>query len=443
MNQAIKRRTLAAAVVIFLIIGAFFMANVTLPSWSHYVSAINVILFSLPALWALKLWLGVRDALLLSVALGIFALAIESFASATGFPYGEFAYSDSLGFKLFGLVPWTVALAWTPLILAGYAIARLCSANFVARVAAAAAIATAFDIVIDPGAVLLGFWHYADGGAFYGVPLSNFGGWFLSGCAGAAIIEAAVRRFRPLLPTPVQLVSSSIFILIFWTALDTFSGIYVPAIVGSLLVGMLCVFYFRFHYFFDDMIVFVDETGQAIGTGPKLASHTSDTQLHAAFSVFLFNDKGEVLLQQRSAAKKTWPGVWSNSCCGHVMLHEKPADAAARRLRYELGISHTQLRTALPDFKYRAELDGIVENELCPVLIGFTNDDPQPNPNEVGAVKWVDWNGFLATAASPDSGISPWAVEEVRLLSLSSAFIEEFAKKTASVTATETAAVWK
>ena len=174
------------------------------------------------------------------------------------------------------------------------------------------------------------------------------------------------------------------------------------------------------------MIVFVDESGTPIGTGPKADSHHADTRLHLAFSVFLFNSEGELLLQQRALTKKTWPGVWSNSCCGHLLPGERTEDAAARRLSHELGLSGIELTIALPDFRYRAELDGVVENEICPVLLGFTDRSPNPNPEEVNAVKWMPWNEVLQSVANPQSQLSPWAIEEVQLLAQSEAFTSKF-----------------
>ncbi|CAN5147359.1 hypothetical protein BH20ACI2_BH20ACI2_28310 [soil metagenome] len=130
----------------------------------------------------------------------------------------------------------------------------------------------------------------------------------------------------------------------------------------------------------------------------------------------IFNEKGEVLLQQRALTKKTWPGVWSNSCCGHVMLHETIEAAAGRRLKYELGMSVDKLHLILPDFRYRAEKDGVVENEICPVFVAFANSQPVPNPDEVNDVKWVDWEPFMVDVADPANGYSAWAGDEVELL---------------------------
>lgn len=135
-------------------------------------------------------------------------------------------------------------------------------------------------------------------------------------------------------------------------------------------------------------------------------------------------------MQQRALSKKTWPGVWSNTCCGHVMLHESVERAARRRLKFELGLQGIELKTALPDFRYRAEKDGVVENEICPVLIGFTDTKPSVNCDEVEATKWVDWNAFVRSLDDPETDLSPWAIQEVRQLIKSELFQSEFAKRT-------------
>lgn len=402
--------------LVLLAAAAFFMVNVPLPPWSHWLSGLNVILFAIPAFWATRRWLGWRDAIVLWAMLGVYALLIETLAIFTGFPYGHFGYSGLLGAKLFGVTPWTVFLAWTPLIIGAYAVARTLFGNAVVRIAATALIATCFDLVLDPGAVRLGFWRYASNIGFYGVPISNFAGWLVTGSIAAIVIEIFLGRVKPLLRVPVQLISSTFLIVFFWTAIAVFGGMVWPAAIGFALVIWLAIYWFKYHYRFDDMLVYVDDAGTPIATEAKPLVHHGDTKLHLAFSIFLFNSQGELLLQQRALTKKTWPGVWSNSCCGHVMLHEKTIDAAKRRLKFELGISGADLRLILPDFRYRAEKDGVVENEICPVFVGVTDKLPRPNPDEVEAVKWVDWSDFQSEAASPDTDISPWAVEEIELL---------------------------
>lgn len=423
-----KQAIYSGAVLVFLAIAAFFMANVELPPWSHYISSVNVLLFALPLFWAVRWWLGWRDGAILIAALGLYALLIEASAILTGFPYGHFGYSELLGFRMFGLVPWTVAFAWTPLILGAYAVAANLFANRAARIVVTTLAVTLFDVVLDPGAVMLGFWQYKGGGWFYGVPISNFAGWLISGLIGAVLIEVMVARFKPLLPTPVQLASSAIFIIFFWSAIAKHGGLYLPAIIGFATVAALVLFFYRYHYDFDEKIVFVTGDDIPTGTGDKLPSHKEDTKLHRAFSVFLFNSKGEFLMQQRALSKKTWPGVWSNSCCGHVKLHETREAAAKRRIAYELGITGLNLAAVLPDFRYRAEKDGVVENEICPVFAGITDRSPKPDPVEVEAVKWVDWDEFVSSLDGPETDISPWAVLEVRELLASDDFRRAYPK---------------
>ena len=417
-----------AVVIISLAVAAYLTANVAMTPWSPFVSGISLILFAVPCFWAAKMWLGWRDATFVFVALGVFALLLESAAITTGFPYGRFEYGNHLGYKLFGVVPWPVAFAWTPLLLGAYAIAAGSVTSRTLRMVGTAFILMALDFVIDPGAVRLGFWRYAEGGPFYGVPLSNFAGWLFTGFLGAGLLELILSRIKPLLPAPVQLASSAVLIIFFWTVVAASSGLIVPALIGILTLVSVAVAWRRFHYHFDDKIVFVDEANRPIGTATKAEAHNSDTQLHRAFSAFIFNRRGELLLQQRALSKKTWPGVWSNSCCGHVMLHEATQKAAARRLSFELGLQRIDLVTALPEFRYRAEKEGVVENEICPVLIGVTDDIPSPNPTEVADIKWVAWNNFLASLEEPGNEISPWAVEEVRLLQQSEVFRKWFSR---------------
>lgn len=400
----------------FLAAGALLTANRPHGPWFSVLAPISVVLLAVPSFWALKMWLGWAAGAKLVVLLGIFALSIEAVALLTGFPRGNFGYSEDLGNRVLGLVPWTVAFAWPPLLLCTYTAARSLFVSRLRRIICSTFLLAAFGLVIDPGAVMLGFWQYPGGGTFYGVPLSNCLGWIVFGCVGSAIMEAAIGYLSPLLPPPVQIGSSAFFILFFWTALAAFGGLGVPAAIGGAGAVAMYLWYRRSYYAFDEMVVLVDDANNALGTARKYETHNGDTPLHRAFSVFLFNSDGELLLQRRALNKLTWPGVWSNSCCGHTMLNERTEQAAARRLAYELGLRGVQLKMALPDFRYRAEKDGVVENEICPVLIGFTDEAPLINPAEVAETKWIAWDEFLADARRPDFEISPWAVEEGLLL---------------------------
>lgn len=165
-----------------------------------------------------------------------------------------------------------------------------------------------------------------------------------------------------------------------------------------------------------EQVVLVDEQNNEIGTADKDTVHTSNTPLHRAFSLFLFNSKKELLVTQRAFSKKTFPGVWTNTVCGHPRPGETEAEAVKRRLRDELGIKVAEVKRVGP-YRYRfADKKGIVENELCPVYIAYSDIDPKPNLDEVTAWKWIPWVEFLADIKSRPEVYSPWSVEEARLV---------------------------
>ena len=134
------------------------------------------------------------------------------------------------------------------------------------------------------------------------------------------------------------------------------------------------------------------------------------------------------MLQQRSHKKKTWPLVWSNSVCGHPMLNESNIDAAKRRLEFELGLDLDNVQEILPDFSYKAEMNGIVENELCPVMVAFTDEEPKPNSDEVEDVKWVNWQEFVDDVKNNPGKYSLWCEEETKLLEKDEEFLKLYKK---------------
>lgn len=163
-------------------------------------------------------------------------------------------------------------------------------------------------------------------------------------------------------------------------------------------------------------VVLLDEGGHAVGTLPKAQAHHARTPLHLAFSCYLLDDEGRLLLTRRADTKVTWPGVWTNSCCGHPAPGETLTDAVARRVRQELGLEVRDLRLVLPAFRYRVEMaDGTVENEMCPVLVARCPDPAAlaPDPDEVGATEWVPWAGFRDDVLSGRREISPWCALQV------------------------------
>jgi len=156
-------------------------------------------------------------------------------------------------------------------------------------------------------------------------------------------------------------------------------------------------------------VVLLNEAGVAIGTADKVAVHTTDTALHLAFSCHVYNSLGEVLVTRRALGKLTWPGVWTNSFCGHPAPGESFEDAIGRRALTELGITVTDLQIVLPDFRYRAvDASGIVENEVCPVYRATTLDAVVPNPDEVAEFAWVSPESLHDAAVAAPYAFSPW-----------------------------------
>ena len=135
-----------------------------------------------------------------------------------------------------------------------------------------------------------------------------------------------------------------------------------------------------------EQVILVDENDRELGHMEKLAAHRSGL-LHRAFSVFIFNSKGQLMLQKRAAGKYHSANLWSNTCCGHPRPGEELASAARRRLNEEMGLD-LDLSQAF-SFTYQAELnDGLSEHELDHVLIGFSDQEPLLSPEEASA-KWL------------------------------------------------------
>jgi isopentenyl-diphosphate delta-isomerase len=169
-----------------------------------------------------------------------------------------------------------------------------------------------------------------------------------------------------------------------------------------------------------ELIVFVGEDGQPTGqTGPKLESHTADTKLHLAFSCYVFRKSDNAfLLTQRAFSKKVWPGVWTNSVCGHPMPDEAIESAIRRRAAYELGIKNlSDITCILPSYRYTTPpYNGIIENEFCPVFAAFTDEDPSPNPEEVESFRWLSWAEYVKMLQETPDTMSYWAKDQYKQL---------------------------
>ncbi len=166
-----------------------------------------------------------------------------------------------------------------------------------------------------------------------------------------------------------------------------------------------------------ESVVLLDEDGHAVGTMDKRAVHHQATPLHLAFSCYVFDGDGNVLVTRRALHKATFPGEWTNSCCGHPAPGEALEDAVRRRVLQELGITLDDVRLLLPTFRYHAVMTGgVAENEMCPVYVATTSQPVSPDPEEVADASWEPWPEFRAAVLDRSRAISLWCREQVALL---------------------------
>lgn len=167
-----------------------------------------------------------------------------------------------------------------------------------------------------------------------------------------------------------------------------------------------------------ELIVLCDEEGNPTGTAEKLSSHHATTPLHRAFSCYVFDDLGRFLITQRARSKKVWPGVWTNSVCGHPAPEENITDAIKRRLAYELGMKAKDFEVLLPTYRYATPpYNGIIENEYCPVYLARAITAPKPNPEEVEAFKWMSWYEYAKELElDSEDAYSWWCKDQLREL---------------------------
>jgi isopentenyl-diphosphate delta-isomerase len=159
--------------------------------------------------------------------------------------------------------------------------------------------------------------------------------------------------------------------------------------------------------FDDEPLVLVDAQDRELGYLDKAAAHRGRGTLHRAFSLFIFNGKGELLLQQRAPGKRLWPGYWSNTCCSHPRRGEDLDTAVQRRLDEELGLK-CKLEF-LFKFEYQAQFDADgAEHELCWVYAGRSDKPPRVNPNEIAAVRYLGADALDAEIAARPGEFTPW-----------------------------------
>jgi putative membrane protein len=236
---------------IILIIVAFFVANVDINPQMANISAMFIIVLSLPCYVAMILWLGWKKGLVSIILFSIYALVIETLAIITGFPYSPFEYTGLIGAKVFGYTPFTVPFAYVPIFLGCIYLAG--NLTFLKRkgkaveayrsdlrshllfISATAVLVLTADLVLDPAAVALNFWNYLWPGFFYDVPLVNFLGWLLTGVLASGL--ALLVLGPSLQQTPPRGVVSSLFLILsFWSAVCVYLGLIIPGLIGVIFL---------------------------------------------------------------------------------------------------------------------------------------------------------------------------------------------------------------
>lgn len=154
-------------------------------------------------------------------------------------------------------------------------------------------------------------------------------------------------------------------------------------------------------------LILVDSQDREVGRLDKSACHDGEGVLHRAFSLFVFNPRGELLLQRRAAGKRLWPSYWSNSCCSHPRAGERMDQAVERRLYQELGLVATL--SYVYKFEYVAAYGDLgTEHELCWVYVGRTDDEPVINTTEIDEWRWIAPAALTAELSGHPEQFTPW-----------------------------------
>jgi putative membrane protein len=232
----VNDRTLAAlgVALFFMGIAASSMSGNGLP----ILSAAFLIAFAVPSYYYFLTHLPVRRALPVLIFFSVFPIAAEFVGVTTGLPYGAFHYTDGMGYRLGGIVPWSVAFVFAPLVLGSMRLASWVTTDARLAIPTSSLILVIHDMVLDPAAVYGGYWIWAREGAYYGVPAGNFIGWLLVGLLASTIMHlltAGVQTRLWRLPPGTEI---SLFeITCFWAGFSALSGMLLPAGIG---LGLAC-----------------------------------------------------------------------------------------------------------------------------------------------------------------------------------------------------------
>lgn len=218
---------------ICMLVSGFFAYTVG----RSYLSLTPMLLLAFPAYFGLlkQNW---KKGLLFIGILSIYATTIEAISILTGFPYGYFTYGDVLGSKLFDIVPWAVSFGWVPLVIGAVVSCKQYTSDSWRLLIASSGLLILTDLVLDPGAVALGFWTWITTSSYYTIPLSNYFGWLFSSLIGVGIFLAMYTK-KELKQLPSWSNLTLVLGACFWTSVTFFAQMYIATLFGLLLLYIL------------------------------------------------------------------------------------------------------------------------------------------------------------------------------------------------------------
>ena len=200
---------------------------------NEYFSVIPMIFLAVPAYYAL-IKTNFSKGLVLIFFLSIYATLIEALSITTSFPYGYFEYNSQLGYKLFDLVPWNVSFGWVPLVIGSYAISCWIFKKHIYQFLFGVSFLVATDLIIDPGAVLMGFWTWTSPGLYYSIPLSNYFGWIFSSIIAGILFFWIIPK-NVIIKLPYYSAYTLVLGNSFWIGVTFNAGYLIPFFLGVIL----------------------------------------------------------------------------------------------------------------------------------------------------------------------------------------------------------------
>ena len=240
-----NRSFLVIFYILFIIIASLSILFIPQALNYNFGSEISIVILFFPLGYMLWDRFGFKFFLKSVLLLSIFALSIEYIGLTTGFPYSNFIYTGSLGYKIAGVLPWTVSFSWVPLMVGSVALVYVSTRNKLFRIFLPVIILILFDLLLDPVAVNIGIWKYANEGAYFGIPIQNFFGWAFSGLIGSIFCYHLFNnKERNLMH---GLWYSFLLSVIFWSIIALGKELFVPFVFGFILLVLTLVIHFKYN----------------------------------------------------------------------------------------------------------------------------------------------------------------------------------------------------